>query len=421
MGNIHRIYLSFRCCRYVFLMLSVLFVSLAGCKPSGRGTKDCWVVDVKKQMGHLAMLDLADEIASVSYVSLQVTDDDASLIDGIVCFALSKDYIYVIPAKESRVVLFDRQGKFIKTLIPFGQGPGELQEIVSTIQADEAGNRLYLSGAGSIWVYTLDGTFVGQHRHEYQCLYQYNVGGNAFATVGMPYIPFRNGGFGIGAFTLEGDTLFRKADFPSASVPPERLGFTLRAAAAYSDVSRSVLFKTGGNDTVFQIKKATGISPACVLQMHISDDEVHASLDAGDFSLVMNQFDEAGNLNIENGDLYVYDMFETYRKYYFRFMGCGEYYVGSLDKETGDFQLEECYHPGSLREMADAGLSHGMLGTRSYYGFPVWGQVLGDELVQVVTPGDLSLYTREDKVSVPEDMPMEEDGNPVLVFYKLKK
>lgn len=410
---------TFRC-GGIWLFVCIIAGCLIGCKPSSRGTAGCWVADVTEAKGHLSLSGLADEIESVSYVPLQVTEDDASLIDGIVCFALSKDYIYVIPAKESRVVQFDRQGRFIKTLIPFGQGPGELQEMVSTIQADEAGNRLYLSGAGSLWEYTLDGTFVGQHRHEYQCLYQYKVGGDAFATVGMPYIPFRNGGFGIGAFTLEGDTLFRKADFTIASVSPERLGLTLRAAAAYSDVSQSVLFKTGGNDTVFQIK-ASGIFPACVLQMRISGDEARASLDAGDFSLAMNTLDEAGNLNIGHGDLYVYDMFETYRKYYFRFMGHDEYYVGSLDKKTGDFRLEECYHPGSLREMADASLSHGLLGTRSYQGFPVWGQVFGDELVQVVTPSDLSLYTREGKVSVPEDMPMEEDGNPVLVFYQLKK
>ena len=401
------------------LALGLMVGILAGCRPADRGTKDCWVVDVKEHMGQPGTLDLADEIASVSYVPLQVTNDDASLIDGVVCFALSKEYIYVIPAKESRVVQFDREGRFVKTLIPFGQGPGELQEVVSAIQVDEAGNRLYLFGAGAIWEYTLDGTFVGQHRHEYQSMYQYQVGDDAFATVGMPYIPFQSGGFGIGAFTLAGDTLCRKADFASPQVPPERLGFTLRMAAVGSDVSRSLLFKAGGNDTVFQITSA-GIASACVLQMRNSNDETRASLDAGDFLLMMNQLDEAGNLNIGRGDLYVYDMFETFRKYYFRFMGCGEYYVGSLDKATGDFRLEKCYHPGSLREMADAGLSHGMLGTHSYRGFPVWGRVVGDELVQVVSPGDLSLYTREGKVTVPADMPVEEDGNPVLVFYKLK-
>ena len=41
--------------------------------------------------------------------------------------------------------------------------------------------------------------------------------------------------------------------------------------------------------------------------------------------------------------------------------------------------------------------------------------------VPLQTPSDLSLYTREGKVSVPKDMPMEEDGNPVLVFHKLKE
>lgn len=47
-----------------------------------------------------------------------------SLLDGVSEYALTSKYIYVSPVKEQRIVQFDRKGHFIKTLIPFGQGPG---------------------------------------------------------------------------------------------------------------------------------------------------------------------------------------------------------------------------------------------------------------------------------------------------------
>ena len=50
--------------------------------------------------------------------------------------------------------------------------------------------------------------------------------------------------------------------------------------------------------------------------------------------------------------------------------------------------------PGSIYELADANLQHGMQGTRSYRNFPVWGRVIKDELVQVVTPYEQTYINR---------------------------
>lgn len=71
----------------------------------------------------------------------------------------------------------------------------------------------------------------------------------------VTYVPLQNGSFGLGVFMLEGDTAFIKNDFYSSLVPREKSGFTLKMASVYADVSRSVLFKTGSNDTVFRLKE----------------------------------------------------------------------------------------------------------------------------------------------------------------------
>ena len=90
------------------------------------------------------------------------------------------------------------------------------------------------------------------------------------------------------------------------------------------------------------------------------------------------------------------------------------------DKKTGKTLVEKCEMPGSIYELADANLQHGMQGTRSYRNFPVWGRVIKDELVQVVTPYELNLYKSLHSITIPQELDLKgEEGNPVFVFYSL--
>ena len=60
-----------------------------------------------------------------------------------------------------------------------------------------------------------------------------------------------------------------------------------------------------------------------------------------------------------------------------------------------------------------------MSGTKSYENFPVWGRVENKELIQVITPYELSLYANE-PITIPTELKnINEDENPVFVFYKL--
>lgn len=387
---------------------------MAACDSGRSDSEGLLSVDLRETMNHPSMLDLKEEIESVEYIPLETTDDPASLLDGVSDYAMTSKYIYVSPVKEQRIVLFDRQGHFIKTLIPFGQGPGEFSNLLTGIQVDEKNNRLLLFSGNQIGVYTLDGEFIQNFYHDYQILYQRLVDEDRLASVAFPYIPFQSGSYGLGIFTEKGDTITIKNDFSSSLVPVGKAGFTASLAATYSEQQKSVLFKTGSNDTVFRISQDK-IHPACVLNLENSDNEVIRSLDATDFSSLRT------NLG-DDRDIVVTDLFETPRSYYFRCRYDGGNYAVSVHKKSGKVLAERCEQPGDLRRMSDANLLFGMLGTRSYNGFPIWGRTNGEDLVQLVTSSELGLYEGRSGVSIPDELKeINEDSNPVFIVYKLRK
>lgn len=371
------------------------------------------VADVRSVIDREATLGLADEIAGVEYVPLKETDDDASLIDGVLDYAVTSRYIYVMPVQEPRIVLYDRQGNFVKTLVREGQGPGEFAGLVSAIQADEANDRLYLFGS-HIWIYTLEGEFISQTKLDAPMAYMQRIGEDRYAAVAMPFIPFQSGSFGIGVFSEKGEMLYHKNDFYSNLLSKEKTGFTVHLAKALAPDAASLLFKAGSNDTVFRVQ-ADSVSVACVLDLQNSDEEVIRSLDATDFSDIQG-------MKRSNREIFVWDIFETPSRFYFRCRYNQGFQVVSVDKKTNEVVAEKCEQPGTLEERAKTTLQHGMLGTRSYQNFPIWGRTCGNELVQIVTPAEVDYYKELGTITIPQELQdLGTDGNPVFLFYKLKE
>ncbi len=120
------------------------------------------------------------------------------------------------------------------------------------------------------------------------------------------------------------------------------------------------------------------------------------SLDATDFSSLKRKFGE-------DYDIFVSDMFETPSNYYFRCRYNAGHYVASVHKKTGQVLAEKCAQPGDIRALGDANLLYGMLGTKSYQDFPVWGRMQGDCLVQLLTAYELHLYKEKCNITVPPE------------------
>lgn len=54
-------------------------------------------------------------------------------------------------------------------------------------------------------------------------------------------------------------------------------------------------------------------------------------------------------------------------------------------------------------------------------GFPVWGNMTGNDLVQIITSAELDYYKNIRSILIPEQLKnLGEESNPVFIFYKLK-
>ena len=393
--------------KHLFFLLTSSF--LIACQPKAEVGIEIPTVDLREAIDTPSMLTLNEEIKKVEYIPLRTTQDDQSLIDGVAGYAVTSKYIYVYPVKEQRIALFNRQGDFIRTLITFGQGAGEFNDMISDIQACEERNRLYLFGMSGIWEYTLEGEYLQKHEYKHQAIFQRLLTADRLGAVAFPYMPFKNGSFGLGIFTLQGDTIAMKNNFHASEVAPEKAGFTIRSAASYTPTDNSILFKMGANDTVFRITDKT-IKPACVLQLNNSEKEVRMSIDATDFGS-MRDFGSSS-------DFIISDMMETPSCYYFRFRYDKAHFVMSLNKRKGNTLVEKCIQPTDLATLSDANLLCGMLGTRGYGNFPIWGRLEGDCLAQVVTPYELGLYKETGKITIPDALlEVGEDSNPIVILY----
>lgn len=369
--------------------------------------------DIRSMISAPSSLPLANEIESVAYVPLQLTNDDGSIIDGVMHYTVTDKAIYIYPTRERKIVEFDRNGNFVRELISGGQGPNELSCDITSMQADASANKLYLHSMDRTMVYDLDGKLIEEFAPTYQNIYKRQIAPNRIAAIAFPYVPFEQGSYGIGIFSNNGDTIALKNDFYSPAVPKENCGLTVGMAADYSNNPNGLLFKQGSNDTVF-ILSSEAITPACVLMLQNSDDEVKRSLDATDMSSIRNLGD--------GKDIVVTDLFETPASYYFRMRYNEGHYVATLDKKTGRSSIEKCVQPASLQELAGINMQYGMLGSRSYENFPIWGRIEGNELVQIVMPYEVDLYNKTGEITVPEALTsIENNDNPIFIFYKLKQ
>lgn len=350
---------------------------------------------------------IADEIDSVEYISLETTQDGASLIGGILDYTVTDSYIYILPMKENKIMQFDRKGHFIKNVVTYGEGPGEYNGFPQNIYADDIGNRLYIANMDKTWVYTLSGEFIGIRQRKNMISYEYKIADDRYAGISYLNVPFHIPGiFGIGIFSEKEDTVAIKNDFLSVdNVPAEVSGFT-NVSVAWNQ--NNVLFKTVSNDTVFRLVEDT-IVPAYILQLKNSKREIIRGLK------VRN--DDGAS----SDDIWGWDMFETRTYFYFRFVLDNEFYIVAVNRLTGESSIERCSMPtDDIYQLIQLNRLLGLVGVKfSKLETPFWGCRFGDNLVQIITAPEW-LYFKEKGYVKGMDY-LAEDDNPVFIFYKLKR
>lgn len=391
-----------------FFIVTIALLLLLSCISNREEQTGELTAPVRKALNSPSVLPIADEIESVEYIPLEVTNDDVSLIDGVVDFAITNKYIYVLVGKEARIVLFDRQGHFLRTFLQQGQGPNDFRGMIGFIQADETNNRFYVIGS-KISVYTLEGEFIEDFPVNHPIIYAHHLGKGRFGAISMPLMPFMEGSFGIGVFRENGEKRITKNDFYSPLVAKENSGFTFGVTGSPSDNKQSVLFKMASNDTIFRLTADT-IRPTLVADLKNSNEEVIRGLDIRNIKR-----------HPAAGDIFVTDIFETTRRYYLRMILDENYYVASIDKQSGETVAEQCDIPETdFFNLADINMQLGMVGSKGYKQFPIWGRISGNNLVQVVMPYEVGIFEEQTKIAVPQELQKNDNDNPIFIIYKLK-
>ena len=393
-----------------FFIAAVGVFVLASCNSNQVDQTGLLTAPIREALHSPNTLPIADEIESVEYIPLEMTHDDASLIDGVVDFAITSKYIYVLVGKEARIVQFDRQGHFLRTFLQQGQGPDDFNGMIGFIQANEVDNRFYVIG-NKIGVYTLEGAFIENLPINSPIIYAHHLGNGRIGAIAMPFMSFQDGSFGIGLFQEDGEVIMTKNNFCSPLVPPENSGFTFGITGSSSDgEQQSVLFKMASNDTIFRLSADT-IQPALVVGLGNSDEEVIRGLNIQDIKK-----------NPADKDIFVLDMFETSRRFYVRMKLNEKCYVASVDKRSGETVVEQCDIPDkSANNLGDINMQLGMLGSKGHNQFPVWGRILGNNLVQVVTPYEIETFKEQTKITIPQELEkINANENPIFIMYKVK-
>ena len=139
----------------LILSLGVALLALCGCKETSsvKEREDRIVVDITQPEKNLKMSDLFSDI---KYVKLETTSE--SLIQYINRVVDLEGNLLVVDRDNQSLLLFDKDGRFIKKIAGQGKGPGEYSKMYDAA-IDKEGRRLFVldAYAQSVLIYDFDG------------------------------------------------------------------------------------------------------------------------------------------------------------------------------------------------------------------------------------------------------------------------
>lgn len=100
-------------------------------------------------------VNLNDIASSIETISLE-TREDALIINPYDLKIFEKKLF--VKDRNSKIIVFDLEGNYIKNLIPIGDGPGESKTIFG-FTIDDATGEIYISDARRLLVFSADGVF----------------------------------------------------------------------------------------------------------------------------------------------------------------------------------------------------------------------------------------------------------------------
>lgn len=132
-------------------LLLGLFVGLLACQFNRNISEAVAFVDVNGKSIPEINVDLLEESSTENLtewfenfelIELETTEE--SMIQYVMRKYIGEQYIVISTLKQG-VLLFDREGKFMKALAPHGKGPGEVSDANRNIFVDEQSHKVYIT------------------------------------------------------------------------------------------------------------------------------------------------------------------------------------------------------------------------------------------------------------------------------------
>ncbi len=97
----------------MLLGLMAAMMVLTGCG-SKQSVGELPEIDLTAKMFSSDKVGIADEIESIEYIPLELTDE--SLIANVLDACVSDEYIFIYSTRQESVLQFDRKGKFVRPI-----------------------------------------------------------------------------------------------------------------------------------------------------------------------------------------------------------------------------------------------------------------------------------------------------------------
>ena len=147
------------------LILLAVCLCVAACQTDNTDMLKTIPVDVEQDLS-VNLSEIADDIKKVS---LELTDESLITAIGKVVYA---DGMLIVNDRGRRVLVFNKEGRFLRQIGSRGQGPGEYTAIFD-IAYDSDKKILYIISSGNILSYNIDGVFINEYKSSYNANFDY--------------------------------------------------------------------------------------------------------------------------------------------------------------------------------------------------------------------------------------------------------
>ena len=155
----------------LYYSIVVIGLILLSCNQKKLGELSEYLVDTEQNIS-LLLSEITEEVAAVE---LELTDKSMINPDFIRRILIAENNIIIAESNvggSSKILVFNKNGKFVHSIGAKGQGPGEFN-VIQNIAFDESTKRLFIVnfGPNKIICYHLDGKFLKETRLDHEGFY----------------------------------------------------------------------------------------------------------------------------------------------------------------------------------------------------------------------------------------------------------